>query len=58
MHYYKYLDKEGSLIQLEATTRIIDTNKNPNVVEISKEEYDELIEEMKPSEEEPIEVGK
>lgn len=51
MHYYKYLDEEGNILQLEATTRVIDTKKYTNIVEITKEEYDKIIEELTPEDE-------
>lgn len=52
MHYYKYIDDKGNIIQVEETTREIDTKKFENVVEITKEEYDKIIEELTPSEDE------
>lgn len=59
MHYYKYIDEQGNIIQLEATTRVIDTKKYKNIIEITKEEYDEIIESLTPPEDkqEPQDAG-
>lgn len=40
MHYYKHIDEQGNAFQYEATTREINS---PMVVEITQQEYDEVI---------------
>ena len=43
MRYYKYIDENGEVTQLEATTRYIHYDRYNDVVEITEEEYNEHI---------------
>ena len=42
MHYYKILNDAGNVTQLDATDRIIRTEHCDFIVEITKEEYEQI----------------